>query len=656
MRVLPVLFASLLGLIGTHAAAEPRDGYRYYEIGDVAAKAPGKTQAGLMLVGGGEWPYDAFRWMIERAGNGRIVILRASDSAENQAEFFNNLGGVTGAQTIVFEDRKAASDPAVLDIVRKADGIFLAGGDQSNYVRYWKGTPLNKLLDEHVKNGKPIGGTSAGLAILGAYSYGAMDGGSLVSDDALKNPTGPGLTLVDDFLHMPHLSHVITDSHFAKRDRQGRLIAFLAKLAHDTGRSDLVGIGVDEYTALCIDANGVGKVFSGSGGYAWLFKPQRGAVTYAAGKPLTFRAVPVTGAGTGSVVHLKDFRVERPAFHAVYDATDGTLVRREPGVLAPDPRRTVLVIHGGAGVERATMTPDEEKAARAALDAALRAGHAQLAAGKPALEAVTAAITVLEDDPSFNAGRGAVFTHDGKNALDAAVMDGASLRAGAVAGVERVKNPITAARAVMEKSRHVMMVGAGAEAFAQEQGVTLVEPKYFYTEKRWQQLQKALKEEANGQAHADIETAKHFGTVGAVALDANGKLAAGTSTGGMTNKRYGRVGDSPIIGAGTYANAQCAVSGTGWGEFYIRAVAAYDICSRVQYAGLSIKDAADAVINREIPQAGGDGGAIALASDGSFALPFNTEGMYRGWIGADGVPHVAVYKEEKLAEPVVDED
>jgi beta-aspartyl-peptidase (threonine type) len=207
----------------------------------------------------------------------------------------------------------------------------------------------------------------------------------------------------------------------------------------------------------------------------------------------------------------------------------------------------------------------------------------------------------------------------------------------------------------MEKSKHVMMVGPGAEAFAKEQGVTLVDPKYFYTEKRWQQLQKALREAANGQAHADIETAKHFGTVGAVALDANGKLAAGTSTGGMTNKRYGRVGDSPIVGAGTYANAQCAVSGTGWGEFYIRAVAAYDICTRVQLGGLSIKDAADAVINREIPKAGGDGGAIALASDGSFALPFNTEGMYRGWIGADGVPHVAVYKEDKLPEPAVEE-
>ncbi|WP_414717163.1 isoaspartyl peptidase/L-asparaginase family protein [Tahibacter sp.] len=313
--------------------------------------------------------------------------------------------------------------------------------------------------------------------------------------------------------------------------------------------------------------------------------------------------------------------------------------------------KTVLVIHAGAGVERATMLPGEEKSARAALEAALRAGHAALAAGKPALDAVSAAIVVLEDAPEFNAGRGAVFTHDGKNELDAAIMDGATRRAGAIAGVQRIRNPIALARAVMEKSPHVMMTGAGAEAFAASIGMTFVDPSYFHTEKRWKQLQKALRAEKDGKAQVDVETAKHFGTVGAVALDAKGRLAAGTSTGGMTNKRYGRVGDSPIIGAGTYANARCAVSGTGWGEFYIRAVAAYDICARVEYAGQSAREAGEAVINREIPKAGGDGGAIVLTSDGNFALPFNTEGMYRGWIGADGVPHVAIYEEDELAEP-----
>jgi len=307
----------------------------------------------------------------------------------------------------------------------------------------------------------------------------------------------------------------------------------------------------------------------------------------------------------------------------------------------------VLVIHGGAGVEKAGLSAEEQAAARAAMERALRAGHAVLAKGGSAVDAVGATITVLEDAPQFNAGHGAVFTHDGRNELDAAIMDGATGQAGAIAGVHRVRNPIQLARAVMQHSQHVMLVGDGAEAFAKEQGIALVDPAYFRTEKRWQQLQKALKEEAAGQAHADLETAKHFGTVGALALDAQGRLAAGTSTGGMTNKRYGRVGDSPVIGAGTYANAQCAVSGTGWGEYYLRAVAAYDICARMKYAGESLQQAAETVIDQQIPAAGGNGGAIALDADGHMAFPFNTQGMYRGWIGADGVPHVAIFSDEK---------
>jgi len=315
------------------------------------------------------------------------------------------------------------------------------------------------------------------------------------------------------------------------------------------------------------------------------------------------------------------------------------------------PASPLLVIHGGAGVERKGFSAEEERAARAALTEALRRGHEALMAGKPAMDAVTAAITVLENDPTFNAGRGAVFTHDGKNELDASLMDGATLRAGAVAGVHTVKNPILLARAVMEQSPHVMMVGEGAELFAAEQKIELVDPSYFRTEKRWQQLQEALREEAAGQAHANLETAKHFGTVGAVALDAQGKLAAGTSTGGMTNKRYGRVGDSPIIGAGTYASDQCAVSGTGWGEFYIRLSVAHEVCSRMKYLHESPAQAGDEVVVTRVPELGGDGGAIVLSADGKAATPFNTEGMYRGWIGADGVPHVAIFADEKLKMP-----
>lgn len=320
-----------------------------------------------------------------------------------------------------------------------------------------------------------------------------------------------------------------------------------------------------------------------------------------------------------------------------------------PAFAAEDPA-TMLVIHGGAGLQREGTSQADEAALRAAITLALRRGHEQLAAGKPALDAVTAAITVLEDDPRFNAGKGAVFTHDGHNELDASLMDGATRMAGAVAGVRHVKNPILLAREVMQHSPHVMMAGDGAEAFAKERGVELVDPSYFRTERRWQQLQRALEEDA-GQAHADPEVAKHFGTVGALALDGDGHLAAGTSTGGMTDKRYGRIGDSPIIGAGTYANAGCAVSGTGWGEFYIRVSAAHEICARMAYLKESPAEAGAAVINGEIPALGGDGGAIVLSADGRVAMPFNTEGMARGWIGADGVPHVALYSDESLVLP-----
>ena len=305
------------------------------------------------------------------------------------------------------------------------------------------------------------------------------------------------------------------------------------------------------------------------------------------------------------------------------------------------------LIHGGAGVVRSEMTAKTEADVRAALLKAVTKGYAELKSGKPALDAVTAAITVLEDDPNFNAGKGAVFTHDGHNELDSSIMDGSTLKAGAIAGVRTVRNPILLARSVMEKSEHVMMAGRGAEDFAKSIGTTLVDPSYFRTEKRWQQLQKALAEEKKGVAYTDMETAKHFGTVGAIALDKSGHLAAGTSTGGMTNKRFGRIGDSPVIGAGTYADANCAVSGTGWGEFYLRTVAAHSICMRVGLLKQPLAEAAEQVINKDIPKLGGDGGAIALSADGSMAMPFNTDGMFRAWIGTDGVAHVAIYSDEK---------
>ena len=330
---LAAMCAAPWAMAQTEAEVDPaaqRDGYLYFEIGDVAAPRPGGTEAGLMLVGGGDWPYDAFRWMIEKAGHGRIVILRASGTTNAQEEFFRDIGGITAAQTIVFQDRRAASDPDVLRIVREADGIFLAGGDQSNYVRFWKGTPLNELLDAHVRAGKPIGGTSAGLAILGGFAYGAMDGGSLVSADAMANPTGSEVTLVGDFLHMPHLRNVITDSHFGERNRLGRLIAFVARLSREQQRTDVVGIGIDEYTALCIDADGNGRVFTGDGGHAWLVRPQRHADHFTEGKPLTFRRVPVIGLGAGSTIRFPDLQVQSPAFERQVDVVKGQLIESQP--------------------------------------------------------------------------------------------------------------------------------------------------------------------------------------------------------------------------------------------------------------------------------------------------------------------------------------
>ncbi|MCP1374056.1 isoaspartyl peptidase/L-asparaginase family protein [Dyella lutea] len=306
----------------------------------------------------------------------------------------------------------------------------------------------------------------------------------------------------------------------------------------------------------------------------------------------------------------------------------------------------VLVIHAGAGAPRKDMPPAREKAIRAALTQALLAGYTELKVGKPAIDGVTAALVVLEDDPLFNAGRGSVFTHAGTLEMDAAIMDGYTLRAGSVAAIDHVRNPILAARAVMEHSSHVMLVGAGAEAFARSQGLAMESDAWFRTEERWQQLQRALKEDAANQPHADEATARHFGTVGAVALDVDGHLAAGTSTGGMNDKLPGRVGDSPIIGAGTYANSGCAVSGTGWGEFYMRTVAAHAICMRVTQLRMPIARAAAEVINQEIPAMGGNGGAIALDDRGHIAIPFNTDGMFRGWIDGSGKPHVAIFGDE----------
>ena len=308
-----------------------------------------------------------------------------------------------------------------------------------------------------------------------------------------------------------------------------------------------------------------------------------------------------------------------------------------------------LVIHGGAGtIKKENMTPERERKYHEALQHALDTGYSVLSKGGKSIDAVIAAVTFMENSPLFNAGKGAVFTYRGKNELDASLMDGETLKAGAVAGVMTIKNPIRAAHAVMAKSEHVMMAGRGAEQFAAEQGLEIVDPSYFVDPARHQQYLNRRKQEREKDSStiSDSTSAKKFGTVGAVALDQYGNIAAGTSTGGMSDKRYGRVGDSPIIGAGTYAkNFTCGISATGWGEYFIRLAVAHDISAMMEYGGASLEEAAKAVIMEKLPALGGDGGIIGLDRKGNISMTFNTEGMYRGYIRSDGEAKTFLYKD-----------
>jgi len=322
-----------------------------------------------------------------------------------------------------------------------------------------------------------------------------------------------------------------------------------------------------------------------------------------------------------------------------------------------------VVLHGGAGViERSTMKPEMEAAYRASITQATEAAGKVLDQGGTAVDAVEAAIQILEDDPLFNAGRGAVFTADGKNELDAAIMDGSNLKAGAVAGVTRTRHPISLARTVMEKSPHVMLIGAGADAFAAQVGLEQVDPSFFFTERRWQGLVKQLQKEGKPipqrpagappaptvpVAEMEPPDAHKFGTVGVVALDKHGNIAAGTSTGGTQAKQWGRVGDSPIIGAGTYAsNQSCAVSGTGVGEYFIRLGVAREVCNLVYFRNMPLQQAVDQVIHKELEALHGDGGVIAITPDGQMAWSFNTQGMYRARLSEGGKIQIGVYGDE----------
>ena len=326
-----------------------------------------------------------------------------------------------------------------------------------------------------------------------------------------------------------------------------------------------------------------------------------------------------------------------------------TLLLSVNPVIAETDAPVAIAIHGGAGtILRENLTAEQEQQYKAKLKEAVLAGHTALKSGMKSIDAVMVSVRILEDSPLFNAGKGAVYTFDGKHELDASIMDGKTLNAGAVSGITNVKNPIDAARAVMDKSVHVMLSGAGAEMFAKEQGLALVENSHFNTDFRKRALDRALKTlKKDTQAWQRPEMLDYkFGTVGAVAVDKHGDLAAATSTGGMTAKRYGRVGDSPIIGAGTYANNKsCAVSATGHGEYFIRHHVAADICARMQYQKITLEEAADAVIFDVLKPVGGTGGIIAVDAKGNVSMPFNTAGMYRASVDIHGEVTVAIYSD-----------
>jgi len=629
-------------------------------VGDVA-DVKTTTSGGIALVGGGGSVNAAFKWMIQKSGGGDVVVITASGSAGYNEDIYN-MGGVNSVQTLNIISREQADNDTVANIIRNAEMLFIGGGDQSNYMKYWRGTKTQDAIN-YLMNVKkvPVGGTSAGCAILSGIYYSGEDG-SVVSDKALNNPYMKDVTLYNnDLLHAPYLEHVITDQHYLARKREGRHVTFLARIIRDWGIY-AKGIAPDEKTAVCIDQEGNAKVFGVSKAYFIITDPTLPPERISANQPLQWvsnkKALLVyeiqgneTGAGNFSVA---DFSKEKASGGQWYNwyVENGKLIKT---AALENKVKYAMVIHGGAGtITKKSMTPEKEKEYRAALTAALKAGYEKIKAGKSSLDAVEAAIHILEDSPLFNAGKGAVFTHDGKNEMDAAIMDGKTLSAGAVAGVTNVRNPISAARAVMEKSEHVMMVGAGAEKFAKEAGLIIVDPSYFYTEKRWLDLKQAIKEDSmkskldhsfSPSKLGTINRDYKFGTVGAVALDHNGNLAAGTSTGGMTNKRFGRIGDAPIIGAGTYANNNTAgISCTGWGEFYIRNVVAHDLSALMEYKGLTLEEAGKTVI-KKVGDMGGDGGLIALDKYGNVTMPFNTEGMYRGTVTEDGKIEIQIYGE-----------
>lgn len=456
------------------------------------------TRGGVALIGGGGDVPGAFKWMIDRSGGGNVVVLRASgDYMYN--ETINSLGKVHSIETLLIDSREMANRPEVARVIRNAEMLFIVGGDQSNYMNFWRNTKTSEAINYLLNVKKvPVGGTSAGCAVLTGMYY-SGEGGSATSA-ILENPYDSIVKLYNnDFLEPPYLRNVLSDMHFRARHRQGRHVAFLSRIIKDW-KIFPKGIAMDEKTAVCVDEKGNAVVFGAGNAYFLLTDPARAPERCLPRQPLNWngngkaiRVYEIQGSeGGNGFFPVSDFAADKAVGGRWWwwSVEDGELRQQQE-------EKYVIVIHGGAGtILKKNMTPGKEAAYRAGLRKALETGYAILKKGGSSIDVVEATVKVLEDDSLFNAGRGAVFTHDGINELDASIMNGKDLSAGAVAGVRNIRNPITAARAVMEKSEHVLLTGRGAEQFAKEAGVIQTDPSWFRTQQRWNELQEALKDDS----------------------------------------------------------------------------------------------------------------------------------------------------------------
>ncbi|NNE93620.1 MAG: cyanophycinase [Verrucomicrobiales bacterium] len=576
----------------------------------VSALTPHKVHADddspgtLIVAGGGALPDRIFDRFVEFAGGekARILIIPQASEKADAGERGKSIFANRPHQKLEVLD--LGNRETALKQIEQSTGIWISGGAQNLLMKRLRDVDgaVEGIRSAHRK-GVVVAGSSAGAAVMSDI---------MIAGDTL--PLDRGLALWPE---------VVVDQHFAARKRMQRSLDAISK------HPDKVGVGIDENTAVLVHPDGKLEVLG-----------ERGVTVIDARNSKKDNAP----------LALQNIRVDRyressPGFRITMNAL---------GVNLPPP--IAIVVHGGAGsVDEEWLTEERKKQHFEALEKAVSAGHAILESGGSSLDAVEAAIVILEDSPLFNAGKGAVFTRAETNELDASIMDGRTRDAGAVGGVTTIKNPIVAARAVMEETPHVMLAGEGADLFAQKNGLEIVDPDYFRTDRRLRQMREKLEKEKKAgqkrdQAGRPGPHMDYLGTVGAVALDRKGNIAAGTSTGGLTGKQFGRIGDSPIIGAGTYArNGVGGISCTGHGEYFIRYAVAHDIVARAEYGPVSLDAAAAEVIEGVLKKAGGGGGVIGIAPDGSVIMRANTESMWRSWRDGSGIQGTALMAKEEAA-------